>query len=715
MIVPSEPGKSPLLEVLRHDGKIKMPPQGRLPQIAIDTLARWVTAGAPWPVGKAAAQHAKAPLPSPLQHWSYQPLRQPPVPKVKNGKWARTPVDGFILSSLERKGLAPTAPVDRRKLLRRVTFDLVGLPPTPEEVEQFVNDPDPRAYEKVVDRLLASPHYGERWGRHWLDLARYADSDGQESDQDRPTAYHYRDFVIRALNEDLPYRTFVQWQLAGDEIEPENPVAISATGFLTAGTHAVLDSVPMEEEKIRERYNELDNIVSTTGTAFLGLTIGCARCHDHKYDPIPTKDYYRLLAAFNSGDRAEVPLVPQAEVTARRQAEQEWKGRLDAAKKAGDTAAIKALEAVKPPSVPTALAHRDFSAKPRESWLLDRGDFHFHKEPVELGFLSVLCRDRSPASYWSDARTKGSRSDTTYQRRAVAEWMTDTEHGAGALLARVIVNRLWQGHFGEGLVRTVNDFGKRSEPPTHPALLEWLASDLVRGGWRLKPLHRTLVLSAAYRQGTALNPRAHKVDPENRLQWHRTLRRMESESYRDSMLAVAGTLNPAMYGAGFKPPIQPDAIQARNVKTPYPKDAKDTPETRRRSVYLFHKRVTPYPLIQAFDGPDASAPCGRRNVTTVAPQALAVLNEPFIRLRALELARRLQTEAGADPSAQVQRAYRLALGRGPSASELDASIRFVQGQTTAHATRGPDAKPSILALADFAQVVFGLNEFLYID
>jgi hypothetical protein len=265
------------------------------------------------------------------------------------------------------------------------------------------------------------------------------------------------------------------------------------------------------------------------------------------------------------------------------------------------------------------------------------------------------------------------------------------------------------------LVRTVNDFGARSDPPTHPELLEWLASDLVRGGWRLKPLHRRIVLSAAYGQGTAFNERAAAVDPENRLLWRRTLRRMEADIFRDSMLSLAGSLNPAMYGPGFKPPIQAEAIQGRNVKGPYPRDARDTPETRRRTVYVFHKRVTPYPLLQAFDAPDASTPCGRRNLTTVAPQALAVLNEPFVRLRALELARRLREDAGTAPAGQVRRAYRLALGREPSPVELEASTAFIRRQTEAHSARKPGEEPAILALADFAHVLFGLNEFLYID
>jgi len=785
-VTPGDPASSPLIAVLSHAGAIKMPPQGKLPQPAIDTLAEWVKQGAPW--GASSSGDSKPETRNPkLPLWSFQPLRSGPAPKVKNPKWVRTPVDAFILAALEAKGLAPAPPVDRRKLIRRVTFDLTGLPPTPEEVEAFVADPDPKAYEALVERLLASPAYGERWARHWLDVARYADSNGQEGDQDRPTAYHYRDFVIRALNEDMPFDTFARWQLAGDEYEPDNPQAVAATGFLTAGFYTVLN-VPMEEEKIRNRYNELDDVLSTTGAAFLGLTVGCARCHDHKFDPIPTKDYYRLLAAFNAGDRAEVPLLPRAEAAQRRDAERTWKGRLDAARKELDAwlaeqkkpltqqlrnaridalplgepekallrdspadpkarelarkyeknlrvedrdyrpllteaqqnrwdvlaTAVRRIEAEKPAPIPTALAMADFGAQPRETWLLDRGDLHFKKEPVQLGFLTALTHGRSPADYWADAKARGDRKDTTYQRRALADWMTDPRQGAGALLARVQVNRLWQHHFGEGLVRTVNDFGRQGEAPSHPALLEWLASELVRGGWRLKPIHRLLVTSAAYRQGAAFSARAARVDPDNRLLWRRRPLRIEAESYRDAMLAVAGTLNPQRYGPAFKPPVQPEAIQARNVKDPYPEDAQDAPETRRRTVYMFHKRVVQYPLLQAFDGPDAAASCGRRSITTVAPQALAVLNEPFVRLRSGEFARRLLA-AETEPAAQVQAAYRLALGRSPSPMELEASVRFLEQQTTRRAARDTGADPKLLALTDFAQVIFGLNEFLYVD
>ncbi|MCC2668065.1 MAG: Planctomycete cytochrome, partial [Armatimonadetes bacterium] len=381
-------------------------------------------------------------------------------------------------------------------------------------------------------------------------------------------------------------------------------------------------------------------------------------------------------------------------------------------------AAVTAVEAARPAALPTALAMADFGATPRETWLLDRGDLHLKKERVELGFLSVLTAGQPPAAYWADAKRQGTRTDTTYQRRALAEWMADPKQGAGALLARVAVNRLWQHHFGEGLVRTVNDFGKQGEAPSHPELLEWLSSELIQGGWKLKPLHRLLVLSSTYRQsaapgGGAADPR--RVDPENRLLWHRAPRRIEAEAFRDAMLSVSGSLNEQRYGPAFKPPIQPEAIQARNVKDPYPANVKDTPETRRRTIYSFHKRVVQYPLLQAFDGPDAAASCGRRNTTTVAPQALAVLNEPFVRLRAQDLAARVRADAGEDAAAQVDRAYRLALGRAPAPKEQAAALRFLEQQAARRKARDAGTDAGLLALTDFAQVLFGLNEFMYVD
>ncbi|MGE3309638.1 MAG: DUF1549 and DUF1553 domain-containing protein [Limisphaerales bacterium] len=728
-------------------------------------------------------------------HWAFRPLGEFLPPTPKDSDWVRTPVDRFIRQAQEERRISPTSPADARTLVRRIYFDLIGLPPTPDETTRWTAriQESPEASRELVDELLASPHYGERWARHWLDVARYADSNGMEGDGDRLTAYHFRDFVIRALNGDMPYDRFVRWQLAGDEIAPDEPEAIAATGFLAAGVHAALPDRLMEEEKLRNRADELDDMVSTTGQALLGLTLACARCHDHKYDPVPTRDYYRLMRAFNGGDRAEVPLATRARVKSHRDELIHWKAELDAAvgdrdrwfkearaphekavraakiaqlpipdsekrllendpegaearKLAGRykkaltvkdedylaglgpdqqarwdelDARVKRITAGKPAALPTAFAFADFAPEPRESWFFERGDFMARKERMDLGFLTVLQRGRTADDYWRAAKESRLREDTTQQRRALAQWMTDLDHGAGALLARVMVNRVWQHHFGAGLARTVSDFGTRGDPPTHPELLEWLAAEFVRSGWSVKHLHRLMMNTAAYRLGGALGETSSPADPESRFLTHRRPQRLESEILRDSMLAVAGSLNAEMHGPSFRPPIAPEAMQARNVRPPYPRDAKDTPETRRRSVYMFHKRVVQYPLMQAFDAPDAQVSCGQRMNTTVAPQALALLNDPFVRLRAEEFANRLHDEAGTRPEARVRLGFRLALAREPDPWELAAATAFIESQTEKR--RGRDASTGSvetagrLALTDFCQSLFGLNEFIYVD
>lgn len=710
-------------------------------------------------------------------HWSFQQLASPSVPVVRNQEWPLTPLDAFVLQKLEEKQIAPSSLASPEKLVRRIYFDLAGLPPSPAEIDRFVSAcrQDRRAaIAGLVDSLLASPHYGERWARHWLDVARYADSNGSESDHDRPTAYRYRDFLIRAFNRDMPFNEMLAWQLAGDEFEPENPEAIAATGFIVAGTHIILD-VPMEEEKIRTRYNELDDMISTTGSAMLALTLACARCHDHKYDPIPTRDYYRMLSAFNAGGHTEVPLLPPKEARAFRAEEAQWKKdsaeakkRLDEfAKKVRDEFAEqvrqtkinsllisaedrkvllaepksenaralskrfakelkvqdtdlrnllseekrdewKKLEASlknmrKPSTPPTALAFADYQSEPRDNWLLARGDFHTKKEPVELGFLTVLTSGKKPADYLAEAKNSRRRDDSTQQRRALANWLIDRDEGAGNLAARVIVNRVWQHHFGEGLVRTVNDFGVRGQAPTHPELLEWLTTQFVNSGWSLKMLHRLIMTSSVYLQDSRFQEASAKVDPDNLWLWRHAPQRVESEILRDSMLAVSGTLNLEMFGPAFKPPIASEAIQARNVKDPYPENARDHSDTRRRSVYMFHKRVVQYPLMQAFDAPEAQASCGRREHTTVAPQALALLNDRFVRARAEDFAHRLLRDAGPDPRAQVRLAWRLALGREPSPAELTFSLEYLGSQS------------GETALANFCQAIFAFNEFVYVD
>ena len=793
-IVPGKAGESRVFQaVISEDEDERMPPRkgGGEPLTGrqVDLLKRWIDGGADWPesavfAGATGRSEMKV-TDEDRDHWAFRPLR--PTPRGAN-------VDAFIRAAQEAKGLAPSAPADARALVRRICFDLTGLPPTLEEVQHWTGriGESRDAIGVLVDELLASPHYGERWARHWLDVARYADSNGMEGDGDRRNAYHFRDFVIRALNEDMPFDQFVRWQLAGDELAPDQPQAIAATGFIAAGVNAALPDKLMEEEKLRNRANELDDIVSTTGQAMLGLTLACARCHDHKYDPLPTRDYYRMMRIFNSGDRQEVPLASPPEVKAHRDADAAWKTESDVAVKArdewmkearapfvqqvraakiaklnlsdderrlltekpNDDAAkkladrfkkeltaesgnyvvllspeqkarwdeldgrVRAVAKKKPAELPVAFAFADFASEPKESWFFERGDFMARREKMDLGFLTVLTNGRTPDDYWKSARDEKRRDDSTQQRRALAEWMTDGEHGTGVLLARVMVNRVWQHHFGEGLVRTVSDFGTRGEPPTHPALLEWLTGEFIRSGWSVKHLHRLIVKSATYQQGSTFDKSKAAIDPGNRLLWRRRPLRIESEILRDSMLAVAGTLNPAMFGPSFKPPIPAEAMQARNLKSPYPADAKDTPETRRRTIYMFHKRVVQYPLMQAFDAPDAQQSCSRRMNTTVAPQALALLNDPFVRLRADELAKRLQSDAGSEPDAQIRRAFALCLSRDPGSAELDDARAFITAQIDVRAKRDarlPAEELKRLGLTDFCQSLFGLNEFIYID
>jgi hypothetical protein len=667
-----------------------MPPDGEAPlsKDEIGILRAWIDQGAEWPAGSDVPDPR---LEQARTHWAFQPLRSVEAPAVKDESWVRTPIDRFILASLEAKGLAPSPRADTRVLMRRLSFDLTGLPPSlalsPDELQEAKGgsgDEEAKAYEAVVDKLLASRHYGERWGRHWLDVARYADSDGYESDADRPHAYQYRDFVIRALNDDMPADTFLRWQLAGDEIEPNNPQAVAATGFLTGAAITILPPTHLEEERLRNRYNELDDILSTIGTGMLGLTVGCARCHNHKYDAVSSREYYRLLASLHGGDRQVVKL---------------------------------------PESGSEALVFQDQGGEPKATWLFSRGDFYDRDQPVQLGFLEVLMRGRTTDDYWAAARRDPTREGTTFQRKALAAWVADVEHGAGALVARVIVNRVWQHHFGEGLVRTVSDFGVRSEEPSHPELLEWLTHDFVVNGWKLKRLHKMILMSAVYQQGIGNGEQgkeegaAYSVDPNNRLLWHKAPLRLEAEVLRDAMLSAAGTLNLAPFGPAFKPPIPAEAMVARNTKSPYPTDAKDDESTRRRSVYMFHKRVVPYPLLQAFDRPDAQQACGRRDQTTVAPQALSLLNDAFVRARAVEMAGRLIGEGG-DETSFANRAFELALARPPTESERLAAIEFVKSQTDRRQARDagkPSAEVRAAAVADFCQALFSTNEFLYID
>ncbi|KLU05249.1 putative transmembrane protein [Rhodopirellula islandica] len=668
-----------------------MPPEGSDPltdeQVAL--LRAWIDQGAPWPDGADVVdpkmQRAKT-------HWAFQRFQQVnPPQRSSSDDWSKGPIDLFVKRSLEKAGLRPAQPADARTLVRRLYFDLVGLPPSPAQTRQFLvahaEHPD-SAIQNLVDELLGSPRYGERWGRHWLDVARYADSDGQEADMDRPHAYHYRDFVIQAFNDNMPYNQFVRWQIAGDEIEPENDAAVSATGFLTAGTSFKLPDSFLESERLANRYNELDDVISTLGSGMLGITVACARCHDHKYDAFSAKEYYQLLGVFHSGDRVSDKL----------------------------------------PSGKDGFFFRDFGKERETTWLFRRSDFYDREIEVDIGFPAMLSSGVDAHDYWQKAKEaydELGEPKSTLQRRALADWITDTDHGGGALLARVIVNRVWHHHFGKGLVPTTGDFGVNGDAPSHPELLEYLTNAFVESGWSLKTLHREILGSAVWQQAStreATDKRGLEIDLGNELLWKMNPQRLEAEMMRDAMLAVSDTLSLQAGGPGYKPYIAPEANLARNIQGErYPKDAPDDATTRRRSVYMFHKRLIPYPMFQAFDRPDLMTSCARRQNTTVAPQAMVILNDRFVRTVARDFANRLIEEHPWDSVSDdselepvIAEAFEMSFARLPTDVEVEASMQFIEAQTIARTER-EEQDPRIEALADFCQSLFGLNEFIYID
>ena len=883
--------------------------------------------------------------------WAFQPLQQSTPPANTSADPAHAhPIDQFITARAAEKDLQLNPRAARRTLIRRASFDLTGLPPTPEEVAAFVDDDSPAAWSTVVQRLLDSPRHGERWARHWLDVARFAESSGFEHDYDRPHAYHYRDFVIKALNADMPYDQFVRWQLAGDELEPDNPLALTATGFLGAG---VFPTQITASEVERTRYDAMDDMLATTGTAMLGLTIGCARCHDHKFDPIPASDYYRMLSTFTTTVRSEIEVDLDPEGTRRaREAfardhapmvealatweRQELVPKFDAWLAAGATAPAAAvweqldirdahsqagatfkkiedgsllveganeatdvhtltvsttartlralrLEAMADPSLPHggpgradngniglsriqimasprqggpavpvairqaratfeqnatnlsvasalddnpqtgwavdprfgashaavfefsepvdydggitlevrleyALNTRHVIGRPRlavtsavnpawdadslptevaallqrqtpsdqpatpltneeratlfnwwkqsdndwrhqqqqvtahaqsapqpamtkimvcaegyppvrmhsqgadffaETHFLSRGSTDLKKGVATPGFLQVLMPESTTESRWHSPPPAGARYSG--RRRALAQWITDPQHGAGALLARVIVNRLWQHHFGQGLVTTPNDFGTQGARPSHPELLDWLASELIRGGWRLKPIHHLIMSSSTYQQDTRLQAGALHADPANTLFARRTMRRLEAEAVVDSLLFVSGRLDPVMFGPGTL-----------------------DNGSRRRSIYFTIKRSQMIPSMQAFDAPEPLVSQGQRQTTTVAPQALMLMNSAQARSWAEGFAARFAPEPDLPPATAVTAAYTLALNRAPDDRERADAIGFIESQTTRHQSSGA-ANARTLALIDFAQVVLSLNEFIYVD
>jgi cytochrome c553 len=660
--------ESRLFRLTAHAEEPYMPQDApKLSDSEIAHIAEWVDRGAPYdeslispakrePLWTDRMVNAKA-----RQFWAFQPLKVVTVPRPTDSL-RRTPVDAFIERALAEKKLGLNPEIDRRKLIRRVSFDLIGLPPTPTEVSAFVNDPSPLAYDALLDRLLASPHYGHRWARHWLDLARFAESHGFEHDYDRPTAYHFRDFVIRAFNSDLPFDTFIRWQLAGDELAPHDNLAMMATGFLAAGVHSTQIT---KNEVEKQRYDELDDMLATTGTAVLGVSIGCARCHDHKFDPIPQADYYRLLSAFTTTVRSEIPLPLGP------------KG----------SPPIKVLVASE--GLPAIRLHSQGDDFFKQTYFLRRGDVNQKQGDAPLGFLQVLMRSPDSVKHWAVQPPPGSR--TSFRRTALADWITDPQYGAGQLVARVIVNRLWQHHLGHGIVATPNDFGARGEAPSHPELLDWLAGELIRHDWQLKPIQRLILTSAVYLQDSQFDPAKAVVDPGNRLFWRHEKRRLEGEVVRDSLLKCGNLLDERMYGPG--------SLDENH---------------RRRSIYFTVKRSKLVAMMQVFDAPEALSSIGDRPSTTIAPQALLLLNNPNVRQCARAFAKRLLPSWEQSPYAALREGYVLALGREPDAEELNDSSAFIAAQLKMHETALKPNAPE-LALLDFCQVLLCLNEFVYVD
>lgn len=929
--VKGKSAESLLIDALKYND-LKMPPAGKLPDETIADFAKWIDMGAPDPrKGKAGSAKRVIDVAEGRKFWSFQPLTDVVVPVAKTPGWARTPIDQFILAKQDERGLKLAAMAPREKQIRRAYYDLLGLPPTPEQIAAFAGDSSPDAWDKLIDSLLQSEHYGERWGRHWLDVARFAESGGYEFDGFRPGAYHYRDWVIRAFNRDLPYDEFVRLQLAGDKLRPGNYEGAAATGFLVAGPYPGQITAKTEE---RIRYDQLDDMIMTIGGSMLGLTLGCVRCHEHKYDPFPHQDYYGIAAALGRTShgssvhdvdpegtqralanhaqmqeslRANLRKYAneefparfakwQAEELPKLVAEPRWQVldalsatsedtwlspaddglvvhpggrrkdgdkyvvtaetwqknitalRLDAftdksmpkkgpgfggdgsftlgdfkvvakplaagstepavtlklkpvlaafeemtqplklavddnpgtfwranADGGRDNAAIfeiegglpgfaggtlltfelkfvsqglgrfrfalctepgtatwagevspqnlgeiKALLAANANAVPEAVREplaRWFSrfdeptsrvVRPlveharqlprpalqdlyttvgggRDVFLLRRGEVDNKDGKAEPSFLQVLSTTEN--SRWLPPPEAG--KPAVDPRTGFAMWMTDPDHGAGALLARVIVNRMWQHHFGEGLVSTPNDFGLQGDRPSHPELLNWLARELVRNGWKLKPLHKLMMQSAVYVQSHEVTPENQAIDPENRLLWHHRPQRLEAEVIRDALLAVGGTLDKSMYG---------------------PSILDNTP---RRSVYLRVKRSELIPFMTMFDAPEPTQSIGERISTTVPTQALALMNSPFVRAQAEKLAARVRPAADTPLPAAVDQAYLVAFARGPTQPERDAMLGFIETQRAALGMPSPENDTR--AFVEFCHVLLCLNEFVYVD
>ena len=743
-VVPGDAAKSRLVQAVKHDGELKMPPSGKLKPAEIDAIARWVTDGVVWP---ATDNHPSVePKPGgPLfaaeqkQFWAFRPVKKPSVPGSKFQVPSDNPIDSLVQERLEQAGLTLSKPADKRTLLRRVTFDLTGLPPTPEELAAFEKDASPEAFETVVDRLLASPHYGERWGRHWLDVARYADTNGMDENTFFGNAWRYRDYVVNSLNADKPYDQFVREQIAGDLLPPTADTKVRKERAAALGFLAVGPKLLAEPDKQKMLLDIADEQLDTLGKAVLGLTLGCARCHDHKFDPLPTRDYYSLLAVFTSTRTMQnlntvakayertVDGPPSAEVQKAkaeldklrgevRQLEKEF-GKTPETDKATRTeihrkaeakrAAIKKLEAAVPPAE-LFLGVEEGSAgaygtQPRNLFVQVRGNYTTPGEEAPAVFPRILAGEAQQPFVPTTPNTADKPAANTTRFGAVrgrsgrlelANWLTDPKH---PLTARVMVNRVWLHHFGEGLVRTPDNYGRLGERPTHPELLDWLAAEFVDAGWSLKKLHKLILLSRTYQQASGNPPQA---DPDNRLLACYPRRRLDAESIRDAMLAVGGNLDRTLGGSLH---AGPNLDYVGEVKY----------DANRRTLYLPVVRGKLFPFFQTFDFPDPGVTVGKRASTTVPQQALFLLNNPFVKAQADALAGRVLERPAADRPAWL---YRTALLREPTKGEAERVTKFV----TAFAAGLEKAEPAAgkrerAAWAAAAQAVLASAEFVTVE
>jgi hypothetical protein len=715
-VVPGNVEQSLLISALKHDSYV-MPPTKKLSNEVIADFEQWIRRGAPDPRDGAATVTAAIDYDrARREHWSFQPLGNPTPPTVRHAAWVRNDVDRFLLAKLEAAGLQPSPEADPATLLRRVYFDLIGLPPSVEEVEAFVRDFSPSrtlplshsravdgekgrggegemhadAYAAVVDRLLASPQYGERWGRHWLDLARYADSSGFHNDLDRPTAWRYRDYVIDAFNQDKPYARFVAEQLAGDELDDACDATRIATGFNCNGPSNE-DNMGVGKFKEQYRLDQLDDVISTTATVFLGLTVGCARCHDHKIDPIAAEDYYRLLAVFGNAEKVGGPTAKKPK-----------KGEED--------------------KQPKFQAFVETSAKAKPTYLLRRGNLDFRGAEVQPGVPTIAAL--RPVVFATPAKD----APSTGRRRQLAEWIADP---ANPLSYRVLANRLWQHHFGRGIVATPSNFGRGGARPTHPELLDYLAQQIIADGGRLKATHRLIVTSAAYRQSGMRNAEfgmrssgnsalripnsALSIDPDNHLLSHMPLRRLEAEALRDAVLAISGKLNLQQGGPGIKPRIRAELLDA-SQRNKWPVLEREGPEQWRRSVYIYIKRQLLMPMMELFDAPTASETVAARSQSVVPTQALLLMNDEFIEEQARYAAERVLRESEGDVPRAIERLSIATLARRPSSARSREAMDFVRRREDAYVSEGSKRDEARLrAVADLAHVLFNSNEFVYVE